>query len=110
VARHPFFLWQNAGEGERTGGVVAIADQAAGHRLGNLNDALYQLRDRRNSGLVDVTVGDNGLTFCASDCGLPTEVDVTVPGYPATRGYDLSSGLGTIDAAMLVGALARHDH
>ena len=91
-------------------GVVAIADQAAGQRLGNLNEALYKLRDRRNSGLVDITIGDNSLTFCTSNCGALNEVDVTVPGYPARKGYDLSSGLGTIDAAVFVGALARHDN
>ena len=91
-------------------GVVAIADQAAGHRLGNLNQALYELRHRRNSGLVDVTIGDNGGQLgCVQACGTPNEVDIVVPGYSATKGYDLASGLGTIDAKALVVALAHHD-
>jgi hypothetical protein len=30
-----------------------------------------------------------------------------VPGYAAATGYDLASGLGTVDAARLVTALAR---
>ena len=87
-------------------GIVAIADQAAGHRLGNLNEALYGIAGHHHSGIIDVTIGDNGFTYCASACGTAQEVDVTVPGYPATAGYDLSSGLGTIDAQALVRALA----
>jgi subtilase family serine protease len=92
-------------------GVVAIADQVAGQRLGWLNPRLYRLNNE-NAGIVDVTRGDNTFTFCSSDpstCGTRAEVDTTVVGYAATRGYDLASGLGTIDAARLVHALAA-DH
>jgi subtilase family serine protease len=88
-------------------GVVAIADQLAGRRLGWLNPRLYRL----NSGIVDITQGDNAFTFCASEpstCGTPSEVDTTVPGFAARPGYDLASGLGTIDANQLVRALAEH--
>jgi len=31
---------------------------------------------------------------------------LTVQGHPATAGYDLATGLGTVDAARLVPALA----
>jgi subtilase family serine protease len=88
-------------------GVVAIADQLAGRRLGWLNPRLYRL----NSGIVDITQGDNAFTFCSSDpstCGTPSEVDTTVPGFAARPGYDLASGLGTIDANRFVRALADH--
>jgi subtilase family serine protease len=81
-------------------GIVAMADQVAGHRLGNINTALYLLgaasqrpQSPLNTGLVDVTIGDN--TFAG------------VTGYPAGPGYDLSSGWGTIDAGDFVTALAR---
>lgn len=84
-------------------GVVAIADQAAGHRLGWLNPRLYRLR---NAGLVDITKGNNSFIFCASACGTPQEVDTTVIGFNAVPGFDLASGLGTIDATRLVHALA----
>jgi subtilase family serine protease len=89
-------------------GVVAISDQAAHHRLGLLNERLYALARHGGdeSGIVDVTIGDNGWSFCASGCGGPSPVMVSVPGYQAGRGYDLASGLGTVDAAGLVGALA----
>ena len=36
-------------------GIVAMADQMAGHRLGNINKSLYRLRQ----GIVDVTQGNN---------------------------------------------------
>ncbi|HLJ02484.1 MAG TPA: S53 family peptidase [Solirubrobacteraceae bacterium] len=84
------------------GGVVAIADQAAGRRLGELNAALYGLGARHAPGLVDVTRGDNTTSFTNS-----AGQHITVPGYRARRGYDLASGLGTIDAARLVAELAR---
>ena len=49
-------------------GVVALADQLAGHRLGNINPALYALgaasrikNDPYPTGIVDVTTGDNSL-------------------------------------------------
>ncbi|MFG3051650.1 S8 family serine peptidase [Kitasatospora sp. NPDC048239] len=75
-------------------GVVALADQLAGHRLGQLNWRLYGLNllPSQWSGLVDVTTGDNSWD--------------TVTGYQAGKGYDLASGLGTIDGARFVHAVA----
>jgi subtilase family serine protease len=90
-------------------GIVAIADQMAGHRLGYLNDRLYRLHDQQPNGIVDVTAGNNTFTFCQSNCGLATEVDVTVPGFAASPGYDMASGIGTLDANRLVRALAQND-
>jgi subtilase family serine protease len=83
-------------------GVVAIADQAAGHRLGWLNPVLYQ---RGLGGLVDITRGTNTFTFCSAKCGRANEVDTTVPGFKAVAGYDMSSGLGTVDANRFVSAV-----
>jgi len=88
-------------------GVVALADQAAGHRLGFLNQRLYELGRVHAPGIVDVTVGNNTDTFCASACGTAQEQDVTVQGFDAAPGYDLASGLGTLDAARFVPELAR---
>jgi len=86
-------------------GIVAIADQAAGHPLGLLNPTLYSLGDQWQSGIVDITRGNNTVTFTNSN-----GVTYTVQGYDATRGYDLASGLGTVDGARLVGELARFRH
>ena len=77
-------------------GVVAIADQAAGHGLGLLNPALYKMAAAGDPGLVDVTGGTNTVTF-------PQGGSVhTVRGFDAVKNYDLSSGLGTLDAAQFV--------
>jgi|CZLB01.1.fsa_nt_gi subtilase family serine protease len=79
-------------------GVVALADQVAGHRLGLINPALYALgalsqHGDHNTGLVDITSGNNSFGG--------------VTGYNAAPGYDVASGWGTIDAAKFVPALAR---
>jgi subtilase family serine protease len=90
-------------------GVIAIADQAAEHRLGWLNPALYRLAGPASNrgGIIDITAGTNTYIFCSAHCGAATEVDTTVPGFQARQGYDLSSGLGTIDATAFVAALSR---
>jgi subtilase family serine protease len=90
-------------------GVIAIADQAAGHRLGWLNPTLYRLAGSapNRAGIIDITAGTNTYTFCSASCGTATEVNTTVPGFQATEGYDMSSGLGTVDAAAFVAALSR---
>jgi subtilase family serine protease len=77
-------------------GLVAIADQIAGHGLGQINPTLYKLADGPNYSLdfYDVTTGNNGADA------------PTVPGYPATTGWDPVTGLGTPNAANLVPALA----
>ncbi|MFE9425454.1 S8 family serine peptidase [Kitasatospora sp. NPDC006697] len=75
-------------------GVVALADQAAGHRLGQLNWRLYGMSylPSQWSGITDVTTGDNSWNG--------------VQGYQAAKGYDLASGLGTIDGYTFVHTLA----
>jgi subtilase family serine protease len=78
-------------------GIVALADQAAGHRLGLINPALYVMGTLSaaggSNGMVDVTSGNNSFGG--------------VTGFTAKRGYDLASGWGTIDAARFVPTLAR---
>jgi subtilase family serine protease len=84
-------------------GIVAIADQAAGHDLGLLNPRLYALQGDANSGIVDVTKGNNTFTFNNAHNG---NAPTTVVGFHATTGYDLASGLGTLWAPQFVKALA----
>jgi subtilase family serine protease len=85
-------------------GVVAMANQLAGRRLGHLGGRLYELG---RHALVDVTQGNNTFgPFTNSD-----GKTYTVQGYSAAPGYDLASGLGTLDANVFVRALARkHEH
>jgi subtilase family serine protease len=77
-------------------GIVAIADQEAGHDLGQINPALYELAARNAPGIVDITGGNNTVTFVQNG------KTYTVPGFAAVPGYDLASGLGTVDGAKLV--------
>jgi subtilase family serine protease len=81
-------------------GIVAIATQAAGHRLGQLNPQLYALGSG-GPGIPDITRGTNTVTFTQHGR------KVTVQGFPAKGGYDMSTGLGSVNAAQLVAALAR---
>jgi subtilase family serine protease len=79
-------------------GVVALADQLAGHRLGWINPDLYSLgalstHTSLPTGIVDVTAGNNSFAG--------------VTGFSAAPGYDLASGWGTIDAYTFVHALAK---
>ena len=82
--------------------IVALADQVAGHPLGLINPALYALSARRAPGIVDVTSGDNTVSFYQ---GTPRTLH-TVAGYPARAGYDLVTGVGTVNAASFVYELA----
>jgi subtilase family serine protease len=81
-------------------GIVAMADQIAGRSLGDINRALYSIP--YGGGLVDVTSGNNDIgPFTNSDGNT-----YHVPGYDALPGYDMASGLGTVDPARFVAALA----
>jgi subtilase family serine protease len=73
-------------------GVVAVADQVAGHRLGLISPRMYALSRTVPNAFVDVTQGDNSFAG--------------VTGFPAGTGYDMSTGLGTIDGARFVHLLA----
>jgi subtilase family serine protease len=81
-------------------GIVALAAQQAGHTLGAINPALYRMAASHASGIVDIVHGDNAFSFSSHG---KTHL---VPGFRAQRGYDLISGLGTVDAARFVPELA----
>jgi subtilase family serine protease len=77
-------------------GIVALADQVAGHGLGPINNTLYTLASNPAdyaADFYDVTTGNN-------------QADPDVTGFPATTGWDPVTGLGTPNAANLVPALA----
>ena len=82
--------------------IVALADQVAGHSLGLINPAIYQLEAEHAPGIVDVTSGNNTVSF-----GQGTgEKPITVQGYSAGKGYDLVTGVGTVNAQQFVYELA----
>lgn len=77
-------------------GIIADANQLAGRPLGFLNPALYAIGAAQiQSGFFhDITVGNNAYN------GLP--------GYSATRGWDLASGFGTPNISTLLAQLVRN--
>jgi len=82
--------------------IVALADQVAGHPLGLLNPTLYALLAQHAPGLVDVTKGDNTVSFRQGAATRPH----TVTGYQAAKGYNLVTGVGTVNASEFVYELA----
>jgi subtilase family serine protease len=81
-------------------GLVALADQINGGGLGLLNPGLYRIGSdpaRYANDFFDVTTGNN-------------TADPSVPGYPATIGWDPITGLGTPNAANLVPDLVKAVH
>jgi subtilase family serine protease len=73
-------------------GIVAVANQMAGHPLGFINPALYRLAasSTYNQDFFDITTGDN------------TDRPAHVTGYPAVQGWDPVTGLGTPNAEKLI--------
>jgi subtilase family serine protease len=82
-------------------GIVALADQVAGHGLGLINPALYAMSAAQAPGIVDVTAGNNSVSF------IQNNQLYQVTGFHAGPGYDLASGVGTVDAALFVPELAQ---
>ena len=94
-------------------GIVALTDQVAGHRLGDLNPTLYSLaQSGATDGIVPISSGSNSYTFCkaadlnsSSVCASNSDL-VTVPGFSANGTYNDATGWGTVNAALFVPALA----
>jgi subtilase family serine protease len=78
-------------------GITALADQAAGHRLGSLNKRLYRIAKSADYHLAfhDITSGNN--TFGG------------ISGYVAGLGWDGVTGLGSPNVANLIRLLRIHD-
>jgi subtilase family serine protease len=81
-------------------GIVALAAQVAGHPIGLINPALYKLAAEHAPGIVNITSGNNTVTFRQGG------KSHTVRGFSARAGFNLATGLGTINAADLVPELA----
>jgi len=81
-------------------GIVALAAQVAHHPIGVINPALYQMAASTSPGIVPVTSGSNTVSFTQNSH------TYTVTGYPAQAGYSLVAGVGTVNGALFVPALA----
>jgi subtilase family serine protease len=87
-------------------GIVALADQKAGHSLGFINPVIYELAAKHAKGVVPVTSGNNTVTYNTDILTSTASPPVTVHGYYARHGYSLAAGVGTIDGQYFVPELA----
>lgn len=92
-------------------GIAARLNQSRGGAQGNLNPTLYALGANAANGVFhDVTVQSSGVTNCsistASLCNntlaSPTSLSGGLQGYLVGPGYDLATGLGSINATNLI--------
>jgi hypothetical protein len=86
-------------------GMLALIQQKTGTRLGQADYAIYNLAKRKYSTVFhDVTTGDNSVNcqaFSSADCVSDTAGYYFLSGYNATAGYDMASGLGSVDVSQL---------
>ncbi len=97
-ANNGFYLFGGTSEGApQWAGITADANQFAHHSLGFLNPALYRIGKNpfeSKEAFHDITVGNNGTD--------------KMTGYPATPGWDASTGWGTPKVSNLVEELAHY--
>jgi len=109
--------------------IVALAEQKVGTRLGNINYLLYSLAAKSGASCPsngtpssssscifnDIAKGNNSVPCSAGspNCSLASGTGTGVlidsnknPAYTATSGYDLATGLGSVNAANLVTSIA----
>lgn len=93
-AKAGFYLIAGTSEGSpQWAGIIADADQLAGHPLGFLNPAIYEIGNSNaySKSFHDITVGNNSYGG--------------IPGYQARPGWDPTTGWGSPKAATLVNEL-----
>ena len=84
-------------------GIVALINQRMGAPQGNVNPGLYQLAASVPDAFHDIATGGNWMPCQTgtTDCQRGGFV-----GYMSGRGYDLATGLGSVDAFKIVNAWA----
>jgi len=87
-------------------GIVALLNQKTGsHGLGNINPTLYSLAASTPGAFHDVTTGNNIVPCTQGTTGCPTAAPFQY-GFSAGTGYDLVTGLGSVDVTNLATAWA----
>jgi len=81
-------------------GIVAMAEQSSG-ALGNIAPAIHHLGSASDA-FTDIASGSNQLACAAESTNCNSSEKI---GYTAATGYDLASGLGSVNASQLVTAL-----
>ena len=86
-------------------GIMALVNQKYG-RQGQANFTLYPLAHQAPSAFHDITLGSNNMTCVEGSpgCSLDTNGDgfYSLQKYSAGVGYDLATGMGSVDASVLV--------
>ena len=117
-ASHDGYLFFSGGQQGAVGGTSASAPVFAGMvallnqfqvanglqakpGLGNINPQLYLLAQSAPSAFHDITSGNNKVTQCEPKATACTPGSI---GYDAGPGYDLATGLGSVDAFNLITA------
>ena len=91
-------------------GIAALLNQKAGGAQGALNPRLYALSATPSNGVYhDVNVASSGVTSCDATPSLcnnstpgTTGLAGGLAGYAVANGYDLATGLGSVDVANLL--------
>ncbi len=88
-------------------GIVALLDQSMNSPQGNINYILYRLAGISPNSFHDITSGGNAVP-CQT---IPDSPDCPASGsgagfmgYTAGPGYDMATGLGSVDANAMIGA------
>jgi subtilase family serine protease len=84
-------------------GILALVNEKMAAVQGNPNASLYSIAGAFADVFHDVTEGDNKVPCTAGTTDCPNGGTI---GYSATTGYDLVTGLGSIDVSALIGAFA----
>lgn len=95
-------------------GIAAILNQKLGGAQGNLNPMLYRLAASAPNAFHDTTPASSGVSNCT--VSIPSLCNNSTPsatstlggqaGYALTTGYDLATGLGSLDVANFLSAAA----
>jgi subtilase family serine protease len=81
-------------------GVIALLNQKMNSSQGNINQTLYNVASFSADAFHDVTTGSNKVPCKAASPDCPAAGGVL--GYTAAPGYDLVTGLGSVDAFNLI--------
>lgn len=84
-------------------GIVAIINQRTNSRQGNVNPTLYSLAESAPTAFHDINTGSNIVPCTTGTPDCPT-TGIQGFGFLAGTGYDQATGLGSIDANVLVNA------
>ena len=83
-------------------GIVALINQKMGANQGNINPVLYAQAASAPWAFHDITTGNNIVTCLSGTSGCMNSSTI---GYAAGIGYDLVTGLGSLDVAVLLNAM-----